>query len=726
MSAQVRNSIVVAGAMATGLAAAGRLSTDALMPLVWATVILGIEAVAVVIRILSGRPRSVLVNVVQVLLVLLGTQLAAGVMTGQVTSPHALSELAGQVRQGLQTDIPVSANDAVLIASAATIGVLTILADLAFIGLGTVLGAMVPVSVVFLAGVVLSPEPLPVPAFVALVAGWALLAWSRTLDHDRRWPRRVPVARHGWVGFSSWALALTAGAGAVALLAGSLVSPVERDLFGGAATQSEVELVDPFVPMDQSLKRPEDTTVLTYSTSAERGVMLRQATLGRVDSQGWHLVDMELLSGSPDAIPGTSATRVTDTTSVQLVDLTTQYLPVPYAPRRWSTSSGVWRYDPQSLTIVDVSVAPDTSGLTFEVAHTDVEPTREALLAASAGTLADGDPSAAVPAGVPDEITDLAHQITSQAATDGQAAVALQSWLRDPSRFSYDLTVSSSVSYDSLVAFLTRTQRGYCVHYATSMALMARALGIPSRVAVGFTTGEQGADGQWQVTAHDAHAWPELYFEDLGWVRFEPTVSVGDDPAWSTDATVPSPSPTPSSTPSTEPSAEPTPEPTPADPGTGQETSSPQPGTGTTEQGGSLGIAWQWIAAILGVALVAVAPRSARRLIRHRRLSGTGERLVEGALSEVRASARDFGVDWGTGTLQQLADRDWAMDPSATAALRRILLTAQQQRFSAQAPHTEQLVSDVAEVRAGLAARAGAGHRFLAEWLPSSLWRRDR
>ena len=67
------------------------------------------------------------------------------------------------------------------------------------------------------------------------------------------------------------------------------------------------------------------------------------------------------------------------------------------------------------------------------------------------------------------------------------------------------------------------------------MALMARTLDIPSRVQVGFTPGEQDEDGTWVVTVHDAHAWPELWFEGVGWVRFEPTPGGGDGgatPGW--------------------------------------------------------------------------------------------------------------------------------------------------------------------------------------------------
>ena len=69
------------------------------------------------------------------------------------------------------------------------------------------------------------------------------------------------------------------------------------------------------------------------------------------------------------------------------------------------------------------------------------------------------------------------------------------------------------------------------------MALMARILGIPARVGIGFLPGQAGKDGEYIVRMHDMHAWPELYFQGVGWVRFEPTPSarVATTPTW-TDA----------------------------------------------------------------------------------------------------------------------------------------------------------------------------------------------
>jgi hypothetical protein len=93
---------------------------------------------------------------------------------------------------------------------------------------------------------------------------------------------------------------------------------------------------------------------------------------------------------------------------------------------------------------------------------------------------------------------------------------------------------------------------GYCVHYASAMTLMARTLGIPARIAVGFLPGVRNPDvpSEYVVSTDDLHAWPELHFDDIGWVRFEPTPSRGAVPEYAS-AEVPAPDEVPEIDPET-------------------------------------------------------------------------------------------------------------------------------------------------------------------------------
>jgi hypothetical protein len=116
-----------------------------------------------------------------------------------------------------------------------------------------------------------------------------------------------------------------------------------------------------------------------------------------------------------------------------------------------------------------------------------------------------------------------AERVAGDAPTPYAAAVALEGWFRRTGGFRYD-EHPPKASGPPLVAFVTRTKRGYCQHFAGAMALMLRMLGVPARVAVGFTPGGYDSrSGVWTVTDRDAHAWVEAWFPVYGWLPFDPT-----------------------------------------------------------------------------------------------------------------------------------------------------------------------------------------------------------
>ena len=124
----------------------------------------------------------------------------------------------------------------------------------------------------------------------------------------------------------------------------------------------------------------------------------------------------------------------------------------------------------------------------------------------------------------PQRITDLAQQVTAPANNDYQRVRLLQDFFRNPQNFRYDLNVAKSHNVTTAEQFLFEVRRGYCEQFASVFAAMARSLGIPTRVAVGYTWGTWDELRQeYVVRGHHAHAWPEVYFADVGWVVFEPT-----------------------------------------------------------------------------------------------------------------------------------------------------------------------------------------------------------
>lgn len=125
-------------------------------------------------------------------------------------------------------------------------------------------------------------------------------------------------------------------------------------------------------------------------------------------------------------------------------------------------------------------------------------------------------------------VWERARAVTADAGSPYAAALALEAWFRDAGGFRYDEQPPRPAGgAPPLADFVLRAKAGYCQQFAGAMALMLRLLGVPARVAAGFTSGtyERGA---WVVTDHDAHAWVEIWFPGYGWLPFDPTPGRGE------------------------------------------------------------------------------------------------------------------------------------------------------------------------------------------------------
>lgn len=136
---------------------------------------------------------------------------------------------------------------------------------------------------------------------------------------------------------------------------------------------------------------------------------------------------------------------------------------------------------------------------------------------------------------MPARVGELAQAVAAGATTPYDQALALEAYLR---QFPYDLAVvPPPAERDVVDYFLFDARTGYCDYYASAMVVMARSLGIPARLAVGYATGDYDPAGRaFVVREENAHSWPELYFPGAGWVRFEPTAAQPQpervSPAW--------------------------------------------------------------------------------------------------------------------------------------------------------------------------------------------------
>ncbi len=130
-----------------------------------------------------------------------------------------------------------------------------------------------------------------------------------------------------------------------------------------------------------------------------------------------------------------------------------------------------------------------------------------------------------LPNTVPSRVLDLARQIVGDAPTRFDRARAIEAYLRT---YPYNLDLPEPPGDRDLVDyFLFDLQEGYCDYYASAMVVMARAVGVPARLATGYAQGTYDYDeDRWVVTEKDGHSWVEVYFEGIGWVEFEPTAGL--------------------------------------------------------------------------------------------------------------------------------------------------------------------------------------------------------
>ena len=403
--------------------------------------------------------------------------------------------------------------------------------------------AGIPLLALYLVPAVVLPGGVPWPLFLLAGIGWMLLLLADGRRELTSWGRTVRDSSDGRAhSVGGTGRRLGAAALAVAIVVPVILPSLDDGRFGlgtgegdgegvGASAPSEAPIttLNPITNLKKDLVQGADNPVLHYSTSATQPDYLGVATLTGFDGDTWTLDELAADSGAQvaDGIPipaGTSEdiVQTPQTYEVQVVGLKGRRLPMPY-PASQVDIDGDWRWDPDTLDVF-APTDGDSLNATYTVTHRQITPTVDELR---------GAPEPVTPPSTMTEIPDdteavlgtLPEEITEGKLTAYDKALAIQNWFR--TRFTYSLERIEGNSNSALADFL-ESRSGYCEQFAASMALMARALDIPARVEVGYTPGERTADGTWEVTAHDAHAWPELWFEGIGWVRFEPTPGGGD------------------------------------------------------------------------------------------------------------------------------------------------------------------------------------------------------
>jgi transglutaminase-like putative cysteine protease len=144
--------------------------------------------------------------------------------------------------------------------------------------------------------------------------------------------------------------------------------------------------------------------------------------------------------------------------------------------------------------------------------------------------LPDADRYTDLPENIDQRVQQQALDLTARFTTPFEKGLAIEHWFRETGGFVYDLEVDQGHSEDLLATWLfddsaenDSYRRGYCEQFATSMAVMTRSIGIPTRVVLGFTPGAEIATNEVVVLDNNAHSWVELWIPAVGWIAFDPT-----------------------------------------------------------------------------------------------------------------------------------------------------------------------------------------------------------
>jgi transglutaminase-like putative cysteine protease len=701
--------------VAVTAAAASMLTALTLCPLVQGFTWLFVAAITIVVVMVSGIVARQLLRWWPAIA---ATQAAVLVLTLMVLfarsriteGPGVLKELFDAGMRATQEQAPpVTASQGVVLLAAGGAGLVALLVDLLASTLRQPALAGLPLLAVYCVPAALLDGGLPWYYFFVAAAGFLLLLSADSGDRVRSWGRILTSSANGHdpgrrpsdSGMARGGRRVGVATVLMAVTLPALVPGLSNQIIGGSGDGDgsggkgrTITRINPILDLRKDLNSPEDTPLLSYRTNVQDPSPLRIVTSDVFDGNTWSpsTTPIPRSQRAQDGLPkppGLSLdvnTLIADT-QITIGPLKETYLPLPY-PTTKVSARGNWLYDANTLNVI--GDGQTTENLSYDVEHLEVLPTAKQLADAPAPSASIGAQYLALPKKMPAVIAETANSV-AKTGTNYQKAVRLQRWFRDSGGFTYTdkapTTKDGDSSTDAIVAFLAQ-KRGYCVHFASTMAVMARTLGIPARVAVGFLPGEPNADGTMVVSSHDAHAWPELYFEGVGWVRFEPTPRGGSTtpPSWSVPPAGalpedPKEDSKPEASDTSKPSASSAPQSSkkPAD-----ETA---PAAAKATAGG--GVPWRPILILAIVVLALSAPRLTATLTSRRRwarASGSSPGLAEAAWNDLRLGLGDLGVRWAVSwtprAVQQRLTDEYQLDDEASAALGRLAAEIENARYA--------------------------------------------
>lgn len=689
---------------------------------------------------------------------------------------------------------PVLPNAGIMLVMCAGIGFITVLMETMVATLQMPASAGLGLIAVLVTPAIVKPRSIGIGGFLAAAVGYLLILgvaqWLQSrgpaggpADGPAGGPADGPAggsatetsAARSRASAIQLARGLAVGAAglAVALLVPLAVPGFNSGLFPQGARLNvwgPASGLNPVITLGNDLRSPGTFGRMTYATDADRPIYLRSTTLEDFSGRRWdpdqrldtRILGLGQLGG--DALRDLEQEGTTALTRISTGTFTSPWLPAPYAPTVVFGIDGAWSWDPLTLSMLSAD-GGTTADKTYFVRSVMPDLTREEL--SQVGPLRGGsvdDRFLLLPDEMPSLVEETAETLVSGIESPYEQAMAIQNYLRGVD-FSYSEEAPVDGGYDGsgieVVGRFLEEKSGYCIHYASAMAVLARMANIPSRMAIGYAQGRStggvviGPGGEelreFEVDSRDAHAWPELYFQGIGWVPFEPTPSRGVVPEYALNNLSGGPNPN-------------------ADDGPlnpSQATAAPTPGSAPgAHESGADGTAerstGQYALLTAGALVLLLAVVLSPWLLRSARARRRRAALLN---AEPAAAPEMARTAWGEAT-DLTADFGYPADPAETPraftrrlraeapldgpggeALERLQTAFERAEYAApvtvgtgaaavgQAPLTlaedganghhppgRSLAADLQSLRRSLSSASGWGQRLRAVFLPASLW----
>ncbi|MGW5050082.1 transglutaminase TgpA family protein [Actinokineospora sp. NPDC004072] len=498
---------------------------------------LGYAGIALMVVTATGlglralRTPTLLVAVAQLfaLLCLLVALFTSSGILGLLPGPAAIGDLGvvlessvEAVRVGVP---PVPATTPVLCLVVIAIGLVGVLVDTLAVAAGTPAACGLVLLCVYAVPASLADDMLPWWSFVLGATAFAVLLAVDGAHRNQVWRNRpvMPGTGRGIGSPSalvSVALALGLLVGATATAVGTIGSLPGGGAGGGAEGGLALK---PFTALRGMLSQGANVELFRVRGLGTEGRYLRALTLPRYDGAGgWQpaeaLPDNIPANGLLPLGPGDDGGGLVSAVEIEPINSEDLWAPVYGTPRQLRDLPPGMFYDPSGGMVY----SRNARKLPKYVEEADLSQPTADDLRRTGSDYGELDPAYLVNDGIDPEVVALAERLVRGKSNAFDKTVALQEYFAPSNGFRYRTETSQASGVEALKDFLFGAKVGYCEQYASSMALLARAAGLPSRVAIGFTAGYQSGDYR-SITTQDAHAWVEVFFPGEGWVTFDPT-----------------------------------------------------------------------------------------------------------------------------------------------------------------------------------------------------------